>query len=134
MVEALTTDSCSIVLIEDLPDYVAITQKVLELDGHRVWAATDSQTGFTAVVDNKPDLAFIDLGMPQVDGYQVARRVRQAGLKTYLVALTALGGDKVKVQCLEAGFDRHILKPLLPDERRDVIRRALQRKRGLPES
>jgi two-component system, sensor histidine kinase len=118
---------CKIVLIDDLADFTMILKSVLEMDGHTVHTATDSSTGLQLIRTLRPQLAFIDIGLPAIDGYMVARTIRAEGINTFLVALTAYGGDKAKVRAVEAGFDRHILKPLLPDERREMVSLAMER-------
>ena len=130
MSQATTAKACEVVLVEDLREHADTLTIILELEGHSVCAASNGQDGFTLIVDRKPRVAFIDLGLPQLDGYQIAQRVRQAGMNTYLVALTGYGDDKVKMQCVEAGFDRHIGKPLQMHDLRDVMERALVRAQG----
>ena len=133
MSRATTAKACEIVLIEDLREHADTLTIILELEGHSVCSASNGQDGFTLIIDKKPLVAFIDLGLPQLDGYQIAQRVRQAGMNTYLVALTGYGDDKVKMQCLDAGFDRHIHKPLRIEDLREVMERALLRAQGLRE-
>ena len=118
---------CKIVLIDDLADYTQILKKVLELDGHTVFVANDSKAGLALMRQLRPDAAFIDIGLPELDGYALVKRLRAEGSRSFIVALTAYGGDRTKMRAIESGFDRHILKPLLPDERRDVTRLAVER-------
>ena len=119
--------ACRVVLVEDLNDYRAILQKVLEMDGHEVSAAADGPSGLELIRSVKPDVAFIDIGLPGLDGYAMAETLRREGQTLVLVALTAYGGDKNKLRAIQAGFDRHILKPLLPDERAEILRMAGER-------
>ena len=116
-----------IVLVDDLVHYTEALKGVFELDGHSVHTANDGATGLRVIREVRPDLAFIDLGLPDVDGYELARTIRAEGIQAYLVAFTARGGDKTRAKTSDAGFDRHILKPLLPDERREVLRLAAER-------
>lgn len=115
------------VVVEDLEDYRLILQRVLEMDGHKVMTAADSRDGLDLIRRTKPDVAFIDLGLPGVDGFEIARTLRAEGDTSLLIALTAYGGDKNKRRALESGFDRHILKPMLPEERAEVLREARER-------
>ena len=71
----------------------------------------------------RPDVALVDIGLPGMDGYQVARRVREApeGKALFLVALTGYGGAQQRRMALEAGFDLHLVKPVDPDERARVL-------------
>jgi CheY-like chemotaxis protein len=118
---------CSIVLVEDLSDYRQILKSLFELDGHTVSSAADGASGLELIRRVKPDVAFIDIGLPALDGFELARKLRTEGSRTYLVALTAYGGDRNRQKAIESGFDRHILKPLLPDERAEVLRLANER-------
>src|SRR5687767_10507173 len=124
---ATPTAACKIVLIDDLADYTAMLKSVLELDGHTVLTANESASGLDLVRTFRPQLAFIDIGLPAIDGYMIARTLRAEGVKAFLVALTAYGGDKTRARAAEAGFDRHILKPISVEERREMVRIALER-------
>lgn len=107
-----------IVLVEDIEDNREMLQAILELDGHQVIAAENGETGCQAIIEQQPDLALIDIGLPGIDGYEVARRVRQSSLgnKVKLIALTGYGQHSDIVHALASGFDAHLVKPVKPDE------------------
>jgi two-component system CheB/CheR fusion protein len=105
-----------ILLVEDNADARTTLQMLLELEGHRVRAA---ETGAEAVHRAAPplDVALIDIGLPDVDGYDVARRIRatEHGKSAYLIALTGYGQAEDRRRAAEAGFDAHLVKPVDPE-------------------
>ncbi|HEX4781491.1 MAG TPA: ATP-binding protein [Usitatibacter sp.] len=108
-----TSAQRSILLIEDNDDARETMQVLLELMGHRVEIARDGVTGLEKALALAPDIAIVDLGLPGLDGFEVARRMRASALVrgTYLVALTGYGSTDVRREALEAGFDAHLTKP-----------------------
>ncbi len=112
-----------IVIVEDIDDNREMLKAILELDGHEVIAATDGESGCDAILTHKPGVALIDIGLPGVDGYEVARRVRRdpAGGKILLVALTGYGQSTDVANAAAAGFDSHLVKPVDPNELAKLI-------------
>lgn len=105
-----------IVLVEDIDDNREMLQAILELDGHQVIAAMDGEAGCEAILRHKPDIALIDIGLPGIDGYEVARRVRRDPNcnMVRLIALTGYGQTSDIANALAAGFDTHLVKPVNP--------------------
>ena len=101
----------SVVLVEDMEDTRATLQRVLEYAGHKVLAARDGAEGLRKILEMRPDVALVDIGLPEMDGYELARRVRQDGLPTYLVAVTGYGLADDRERARLAGFDAHLTKP-----------------------
>ena len=101
----------SVVLVEDMDDARTSLQHVLERAGHRVLAAHDGAEGLQKIMDSRPDVALVDIGLPQMDGYELARRVRASGAQTYLVAVTGYGLASDQERARRAGFDAHLTKP-----------------------
>jgi CheY-like chemotaxis protein len=91
---------------------------LLECDGHRVEVAEDGPQGVEKTLALRPDVALVDIGLPGLDGYEVARRVRAApgGTDILLIAVTGYGQPEDRRRTLEAGFDRHLVKPIDVDE------------------
>ena len=106
-----------VLIVEDNRDAQQALQCLLELWGHEVLVADDGATGYQSAVALRPDVALIDLGLPRLDGYEVARKVRAAlGVASpLLIALTGYGAPEQRSQALAAGFDLHIVKPVEPD-------------------
>ena len=101
-----------IVIVEDNDDVRELLRLKLKRLGHAVDAVGDGHAGVVAIVDGKPDLALVDIGLPGIDGYQVAERVRETlGTNVVLVAVSGFGQPEDKRKALDAGFDEHITKP-----------------------
>lgn len=90
---------------------------LLEAAGHMVHVVDTGQAALEAAVDFAPDVALVDIGLPDFNGYEVARRLRtKFGVTIRLIALTGYGQPEDRRRVLEAGFDAHVVKPLDPDE------------------
>jgi signal transduction histidine kinase/ActR/RegA family two-component response regulator len=119
---ASTPAARHVLVIEDNADAREMLRLALELDGHRVETAEDGTTGVEVALRTTPDLVLVDIGLPGLDGYAVARRLRAAlGHRVTLVALTGYGQSEDRRRTSEAGFDAHLVKPVDPD----VLSRAL---------
>jgi signal transduction histidine kinase/ActR/RegA family two-component response regulator len=101
-----------LLIIEDNADARETLRTLLEALGHEVHEAADGEAGIAAALKLRPDVAFVDIGLPLVDGYEVARRVRAGGGTMRLVALTGYGRDDDIARARAAGFDLHLLKPV----------------------
>jgi signal transduction histidine kinase len=108
-----------ILIVEDNADARETLCKLLEFAGHRVRTAADGVAGVEAALAALPEVAFVDIGLPKLDGYEVARRIRAAadgGRRPWLVALTGYGLEEDRQRALAAGFDAHLVKPVSEDE------------------
>ena len=107
-----------IVIVEDNSDSREMLTMLLKLDGYDVTAAPDGVRGFQEIAERRPDVAIVDIGLPGMDGYQVARKVRAEldRVPIRLVALTGYGRSIDTEQVLAAGFDEHLIKPVDPRE------------------
>ncbi len=108
----------TVVIVEDQEDARRMLQILLEIDGLTVFTASNGLEGVECIERIEPDLALVDLGLPVMSGYELARRVRQnpRNMRTRLVALSGYGQDSDIQASLEAGFDEHLTKP--PDPAR----------------
>jgi CheY-like chemotaxis protein len=90
---------------------------LLQLEGHDVRVAHDGPAALAAVEAEPPDLVFLDIGMPVMNGYDVARRLRQrpGPENLVLVAVTGWGQEEDRRRSQEAGFDHHLIKPVEPE-------------------
>jgi signal transduction histidine kinase/CheY-like chemotaxis protein len=102
-----------ILVIEDNADGRESLETLLKLLGHRVEVAEDGRKGLELALATRPDVALIDIGLPGLDGFQVAEQIRAAlGPGILLVALTGYGQPEDRRQALEAGFNAHLVKPV----------------------
>jgi DNA-binding response OmpR family regulator len=116
--------SLRLVIVEDNPDLSDLLRDLLEEAGHHVDVAADGLTGATLITNLAPHCAFVDIGLPVLDGYEVARKVRKQAHSTRLVALTGYGQFDDKVRALDAGFDEHLKKPVDIQALEKVLRKV----------
>jgi CheY-like chemotaxis protein len=123
-----TRGGLRILLVEDNEDARVTLRKLLEARGHIVEEAAGGSSGITKVLDWRPDVALVDIGLPELDGFELARAVRSAaaGAQVYLVALTGFSDHRDRQLALQAGFDAHLVKPV----RLDQLNRLLEERRG----
>jgi len=114
-----------ILLVEDNADARVSMQQILELYGYRVSTAADGEEGLRQLTDSRPDLAIVDIGLPTLSGYDLARRARAAGIQVPLVALTAYAMKTDKGFALDAGFDVHLAKPADISHLLEIMRKLL---------
>lgn len=116
--EQVQPHNCRIVLIDDNDDSREIMAALLTSLGHQVFTAADGISGIQTVFAEMPSLALIDIGLPGIDGYEVARRLRTDPRTSHikLFAVTGYGSEKDRLQALKTGFDLHLVKPV-PMER-----------------
>jgi two-component system CheB/CheR fusion protein len=106
-----------ILVVDDNRDAADSLALLLQVSGHEVRTAHDGPTALEAARAWRPEVVVLDLGLPRLDGYEVARRLRreQLGEGLVLVALTGYGQDEDRRRSEEAGFDHHLVKPASPD-------------------
>ncbi|WP_246524566.1 hybrid sensor histidine kinase/response regulator [Gemmata palustris] len=106
-----------VLVVDDNRDAAESLAEMLELMGHEVRTAGDGAAGVSAAAEFRPELVLMDLGMPGVNGYEAARRIRAEpwGAAPLLAALTGWGAEDDRRRTHEAGFDRHLVKPVAPD-------------------
>jgi len=106
-----------VLLIEDHGDSREALQMLLELYGHRVFTATNGVDGLALAASASPDVVLVDIGLPDVDGYEVARRFRAAAFPhPSLVALSGYASDDHRARAEQAGFDAYLVKPVDVDQ------------------
>ena len=112
-----------VVVIDDNADIRESLQILLAMWGHEVAMAAEGRAGVDLVVRDRPDVALIDVGLPGMDGYDVAREIRQSlpNGATKLIAVTGYGQPPDRELARQAGFDMHLLKPISPE----VLQRLL---------
>lgn len=104
-----------LVYVEDDQDARDMLAALLRHYGHEVLDVADNgQDGLELIRRHKPDVAILDIGLPQIDGYQLARKIREElGSSIYLIALTGYGRDEDHENVLQSGFNHHLVKPVM---------------------
>ena len=112
-----------ILVVDDNRDAADSLRLLLELSGHEVAVAYSGQDGVQTAEHYQPDVVLCDIGLPGLDGYEVARQLRDnpASATARLIAMTASGQDEDRRRSHAAGFEQHLVKPVGPDD----LRRAL---------
>ncbi|MGZ5234297.1 MAG: response regulator, partial [Burkholderiales bacterium] len=112
-----------ILVVEDNEDARGMMHAMLTLEGHSVRTAADGATALEQAETWQPDVVLMDIGLPDMIGYDVARRMRQSRLDGHvkLVAITGYGQAQDERRAYEAGFDLHLTKPVSADLLRNVL-------------
>jgi len=113
-----------VLLVDDYPDALEPMRVLLEFKGHRVRTAETGEEALEVAEEFRPDVIVLDIGLPGIDGYEVAQRIRGRpwGGDVLLLALTGWGQQKDRDRAREAGFDDHLVKPVDPDLLETLIR------------
>ena len=113
---ASSASARDILVIEDNDDARETLCILLQMSGHRVEMASEGVTGLEKALALQPEIVLVDVGLPRLDGYEIARRIRASrGLRQpFLVAITGYGASEDRQRALDAGFDVHVVKPVDP--------------------
>jgi two-component system CheB/CheR fusion protein len=113
----------SIVVVEDQDDAREILETLLEMEGHEIESAANGADGLALILECRPQVGLLDIGLPLMNGYDVAREVRRRlGRSIRLVAMSGYGQAEDVRKAEEAGFDRHLTKPVDPARLAQVLR------------
>jgi CheY-like chemotaxis protein/anti-sigma regulatory factor (Ser/Thr protein kinase) len=112
-----------VLLVEDNEDVRLLTERLIRRWGHDVVTAETGRAGLDLALTQHPDVALIDIGLPELDGFEIARRIRERddGDRMLLVAVTGYGRVEDRAESEAAGFDRHLTKPVEPTELRRLL-------------
>jgi signal transduction histidine kinase len=112
-----------VLIVEDNDDARQMLHEALAFGGHDVREARDGASGLAIAAECRPDVALIDIGLPDLDGYEVARRLRAApgGRRMSLIAITGYGQAEDQRRAYEAGFDAHLTKPVALERLKQVM-------------
>jgi len=121
-------------VVDDNVDAAESLRDFFVLLGHDVQVAHDAAGALRLAVGRPPDLALLDIGLPGMDGYELSRQLRAVAPDAFLVAATGYGQEADRRAARDAGFDRHLVKPLGVDELEALVheqelRRAADRAR-----
>jgi CheY-like chemotaxis protein len=119
-----------ILVVDDQPDALELAGEVLSSAGATVETVLSADDALDKLLDFRPDVLVSDIGMPNVDGYGLIRRVRSLGPAsgglTPAVALTAYAGGDDRERCMAAGFQSHLAKPVDPEQLVTVVARLAE--------
>jgi signal transduction histidine kinase len=118
-----TGPALRVLVVDDNVDAVESMAMLMVASGHDVRTAHDGPAGLKAVIEYGPDVVLLDIGLPGLDGFQVAKRIREhpRHKKAVLVAMTGYGQEADRRRSLEAGFDHHLVKPANLGELREIL-------------
>ncbi len=121
-----STSSLRVLVIDDYEDAAQATAMLLELLGHECRIASSGTAGLEEAARFHPQLVIVDIGLPDINGYDVARELRQRadGAEIHLTALTGWGQPADRLKSIAAGFDQHFLKPADAEKLETIIRTA----------
>jgi CheY-like chemotaxis protein len=107
-----------VLVVEDHEDAREAMRCLLEVRGHRVEVVADGPAAVATALGSKPEVVLVDISIPGMDGYEVARQLRASdpGKSMKLVAVTGYDQPAHRKRALESGFDAHLVKPIDPDE------------------
>lgn len=121
----------TVLLVEDNRDVADMMSLALELEGHRVHAAYDGATGLREAARMEPDIAVLDIGLPKLDGIELAHALRQMhGERVTLIACTGIAEALSGARVANAGFDYVFVKPVSIDTLLSAVNEALSRSAG----
>jgi signal transduction histidine kinase/CheY-like chemotaxis protein len=117
--------SCRVLVVDDNEDAATLLTETLQVLGNECCAVHDGLSAVAAIIDYAPDIVLLDIGLPGIDGYEVARRIRAQprARDVVLIALTGWGQQKDKQKTSEAGFDDHWIKPVRLEQLQEVAQR-----------
>ena len=114
---AVAASPLRVLIVDDNADSAESMAVLLKMDGHAVRTAADGPGALAIAAEFAPQAVILDVGLPQMDGYEVARRLRSldACRSSLVIALTGYGRAEDRTCALAAGFDEHIVKPADPE-------------------
>ncbi len=131
--EARPMRSARVLVVDDNRDAAETLQLLLEMQGHEVFTAFDGATALAAVTRHQPHVVVLDIGLPDMTGYDVAARIRGEAVLPFrplLVAVTGWGQPRDQERAREAGFDHHMTKPADPERLAMLVVEHMRRLRG----
>lgn len=112
-----------VLLVDDNHDAIELLAEYLRRAGHDVVVAHDPATALAAAGERTFDAVFLDVGLPEMDGYELARRLREGrGHASRMFALTGYGDDATRARSEDAGFEAHLTKPADPRAIAEILR------------
>jgi PAS domain S-box-containing protein len=114
-----------VLVVDDNPDIVKMISLIVKRLGHEVWTAPDGDTALELARIHHPEVLLLDIGLPGMNGYELAQRLRTSGFDhALLVAMTGYGQEEDRRRSREAGFDEHLVKPISREKLRQLFEMA----------
>jgi DNA-binding response OmpR family regulator len=122
-----------ILVVDDNHDSALSLAMLLTIMGHETRTAHDGETALTAAADFSPDVVLLDIGLPKMNGYEVAQRIREKpwGTRMFLIAVTGWGQAEDRVRSAEVGLNMHMVKPVEPSALQAVLADLDRNRNGL---
>jgi CheY-like chemotaxis protein len=129
-------DALRVLIIEDNVDAARLLAILLRTRGYSVNVAHDGASALAEAARERPDVMLVDLGLPDMSGYELARQVRAdpSLASVHLIALTGYGGARARAHTAACGFDHHLVKPLDRDELEALLANAPSPRHGLQQT
>ncbi len=115
------SESRKILAVDDNADSLEMMEILLTLDGHQVRTALNGETALKIAPEFQPEVCILDIGLPGMNGYELARRLHETMPQVLLIALSGWGQDEDRRRSKEAGFDHHLVKPVEPQKLEDLL-------------
>jgi len=116
----------SVLVVDDDVRILRMMRRILELEGYQTFIASNGEAALSALDEQSPDLLLLDIMMPDMDGYDVCRRIREFS-QLPIIMVTAKGNDEEKIEGLDAGADDYVTKPFSSTELAARVRAVLRR-------
>ncbi len=117
-----------ILIVDDDEKIISMLRRGLAFEGYEVMTASNGEQGLNKMMESDPDIVILDVMMPKVDGWEVCRRIREAGSSVPVLMLTAKDDIKDRVKGLDNGADDYLVKPFALEELLARVRALLRRK------
>jgi PAS domain S-box-containing protein len=126
------SQTARVLVVDDNVDAADSIAMVLRLSGHDVQVAYSGQSALETAAQYQPSIIFLDIGLPEMDGHEIARRLRQRppSKDVWLIAMTGYGQDSDRQQSKEAGFDYHLVKPVNTQELEQLVAKLTKEQRS----
>ncbi|CAM2958106.1 response regulator transcription factor [Paenibacillus taichungensis] len=124
----------TILIVDDDEKIVSMLRRGLAFEGYDVQTASNGAEGLSKLMDKEPDIVVLDVMMPQIDGFEVCRRLREAGSKVPVLMLTAKDEVQSRVIGLDTGADDYLVKPFALEELLARVRALLRRKADIADT
>ncbi len=118
---------CRVLIVDDFPDAADASCMLLTVLGHSCRIAKSGTAALELIEQFDPDIVILDIGLPDLSGYEIARTLRAHSTRAYLAALTGWGASSDRDRAFAAGFDLHVVKPASAEKLCGIVERAMRR-------